>query len=100
MSERKYRLARQEAYKEAVRQKLWDKGMKEFYSRLWRRIISWLFPKTKKRYSDFVGRWYKRTLKIWAKSVYEYQHDPDVREFERARRKVNRKYMRGRVTAH
>ena len=94
LSGRKARLARAEAYKEAVRQKLWEQGAGYWYRKLWRKLLAKLFPKKKKQYTDHIGEWYKHTLKAWSKDVYAAIRDPDVQAFARARRKLNRRYAR------
>jgi hypothetical protein len=90
MSSKKHRLARQAAYHEALKQRVWNKGETEVFAKWWRRLLAWVFPKTRKRYADMIGRWYKRVLKSWAKRAYELDHDRDMKAFIAARRKLAR----------
>lgn len=92
MSGKKARLARAVAYKEAVRQKLLQRGEGYWYRKLWRRFMAWVFPQKRLQYADHIGAWYKHTLKDWSKAVYSAMNDPDIKAFERARRKINRRY--------
>lgn len=90
MSSKKHRLARQAAYHESLKQRVWNKGETEVFAKWWRRLLARVFPKTRKRYADMIGRWYKRVLKSWAKRAYELDHDRDMKAFIAARRKLAR----------
>lgn len=90
MSSKKHRLARQAAYHEALKQRVWNKGETEVFAKWWRRLLARVSPKTRKRYADMIGRWYKRVLKSWAKRAYELDHDRDMKAFIAARRKLAR----------
>lgn len=88
MSAKMHKKARAYAYTEASRRNLWAKGTASFYGKWWRKLMAWLFPKTRKRYTDAIGRWYKATLKAWSHAIAESFHDPDRDEFIRARRRI------------
>jgi hypothetical protein len=89
MSGRMARKARGIAHGEAVRRGLWGKGEKGLYT-WWRRLIAKLFPKFRKRYADAVGRWYKATLKTWARNIRHSFHDRDAMAFEKARARIRK----------
>ena len=91
--------ARRVEYQEAVRQNLWKKGEKSLYAKWWRPLLAAIFPKRRKAYSDAVGRWYRRVLKTWSRNVYEYEHDPERREFERIKHKLAKRREKKRIAA-
>jgi hypothetical protein len=66
------RRAREVAYNEAMRRGLWKKG--EASLSWWRKLFAKVFPRLRRKYAGWVGRWYKRTLKKWSKLAYEYVH--------------------------
>jgi len=93
MSARQSKRARAYAYKEAERQGLWKKGEGEVYQKWHRRLAAKLFPKIRKKYMNIIGRWYKATLKRWAKQAYASIHDRDAQAFASARKKIMRRRM-------
>jgi hypothetical protein len=38
----------------------------------WRRLLAFFFPALKRKYMSWVGKAYKKTLKMWLKEVYAY----------------------------
>lgn len=83
--------ARGIANTEAQRRGLWKQGEKGVYAKWWRRLLARFFPKLRKRYADAVGRWYKRTLKDFARQAYAYIHDRDAQRFQAMRDNMKRK---------
>ena len=80
MNSKQAKRARAEAYAEAKRQDLWNKGKASLFSKWWRRILN-LFPRFRKRYENAIGRWYKATIKRWSRESYAYIHDRDGRRY-------------------
>jgi hypothetical protein len=80
VSGKQSRRARALAHAEAERQGLWKKGEAGVFAKWWRRLLARFFPRLRRRYLDAVGRWYKRTLKVWQKIAYE--HRPGSRQGE------------------
>jgi len=93
------RAARRYAYREAVSRGLWKKGEQYVYSKFWRRLLAGIFPKTRKRYTDAIGRWYRRTLKAWSRQIYREAKDRDRMEFERLRRRMAKRREKKRIAA-
>ena len=95
MNAKQAKRARAAANHEANRRGLWKKGEADIYAKWWRRLLARFFPKLRKKYADWIGTWYKRTLKDWARQAYRSIHDQDWKAFqclqakrERARRRV------------
>lgn len=98
MSGRQSKVARSAANREAIRRGLWKQGEKDVYSKWWRKILAKVFPKIRKRYTDAIGRWYKRILKSFAKQAYAAIHDRDLQELRRVQKKIARDFrMRKRM---
>jgi hypothetical protein len=85
------REARAKAYEEAGRRKLWKKGEEGVYAKWWRKLLARIFPKLRKKYTDAIGRWYKATLKIWAKNIRASLHDRELAKILRVRNQLERK---------
>lgn len=96
MNQKQAKRARGIASHEANRRGLWKKGEQDAYAKWWRKLLARFFPKFRKRYAGWVGRWYKSTLKKWARMAYRSIHDPDVKAFEQAREKIKRAELRER----
>lgn len=90
MSARQDKRARSIAMREARRQKIWDKCKTAFLSKWWRKFLAKHFPKYAKKIDNAVGRWFKRQLKTWTKQVKRSVHDPDIKAFAAAKRKIAR----------
>ena len=99
MNGKQARIARRYAYREAVSRGLWKKGEASVYAKLWRRFIAWISPKARKRYTDAIGRWYRRTLKHWSHEIYAQAKDRDRIEFERLRRRLAKRREKKRIAA-
>jgi len=84
----------------AVKQEVWKQGEASVYAKWWRKILARIFPRLRKRYADWVGRWYKRVKKDFTRQAKAYMHDreaqkearQEARAFRVARAKVNRAY--------
>lgn len=92
MNSKQAKIARANANAEAKRIGMWGRGEKYIYSKLSRKILSWLSPKTKDRYIAIVGRWYKSNLKRMAKTSYAMIHDNDSIAFSKTRNKMLHNY--------
>ena len=97
MSARQIKRARAYAFKEAERQGLWKKGEADVYAKWYRRLAAKLFPKFRKKYMGWIGRWYKATLKRWSKEAYASIHDRDTQAFLRARAKIQKQRARAKA---
>jgi hypothetical protein len=90
MNGKQARRCRAIANAEAVRSGLWKKGDDSVKGKWYRRLLARLFPSIRRKYSDWVGRWYKRTLKLWAHRVYASAHDPEYAAFLRSKKRVDK----------
>jgi hypothetical protein len=94
MNGKQAKRARSAAHAEAERIGLWKKGEASVFAKWWRRLLARIFPKLRRRYIDAVGRWYKRTLKDFARQAYAYIHDRDAQAFRRMQLRAARKRAR------
>jgi len=94
MNAKQCKRARSVAFREAKRRGLWKKGEAQVYGKWWRRLLAKFFPKFRKKYGDWVGRWYKRVVKDWAKQVAASVHDKDWQALQKAREKMDRQRAR------
>ncbi len=85
------------AKQEAIHRGLWKQGEASVYAKWWRKLLARFFPKLRKRYADWVGRWYKRTLKAWSHNIAASIHDRELQAIMRAREKINREFARERI---
>jgi hypothetical protein len=91
--------SRAAAHAEAQRRGLWKQGEASVFAKWWLRLFSRISPKLRRRYIDAIGRWYKRTLKDFARQAYAFRPgthareiaEKEARRFERARRIARRK---------
>jgi hypothetical protein len=83
------------ANSEAIRSKLWEKGANSLP--LWRRFFARLFPRLRRKYADWIGKWYKRTLKTWSRAIYASMHDRDFLAMQAYRQKMQKKADRKRI---
>jgi hypothetical protein len=98
MNGKQAKRARAMANHEAVKRGLWNQGESSVYSKWWRKILAKLFPKYRNRYTGWVGRWYKATLKKWARIAYAQIHDNDVKSFLNVQRKLRARLSRERMS--
>jgi len=90
MSSRQAKRCRALANREAKRRGLWKQGEKSIYGKWWRRLLALFFPKARAKYLSWIGRWYKSTLKKWAKEAYRNMHDQEVQSYLKTREKMRK----------
>ena len=96
MNGKQAKRARSAANAEAQRRGLWKKGEADIYAKWWRKLFAAIFLPLRRKYSDIIGRWYKRTLKDWSRQVYAFAHNGGKEEaeyLERKRARINRKFQ-------
>jgi hypothetical protein len=86
--------ARALAMQEARKRNLWGIGQAEVFKKWWRPILAKIFPKLRKKYADWIGRFFKATVKRWAKQVRASVHDQALQSFLRAQARNKRKEER------
>jgi hypothetical protein len=99
MNGKQAKRARGYAHTKAERQGLWKKGEAGVYAKWWRKILVRLFPRLRNRYADWIGAWYKRMLKDWARQSYAWLHNGGREEAEylaRKRARVQRRFLAAR----
>jgi len=97
VSAKKHRDARAAVYHEAKRRNLWKRGEELLYAKWYRKLLAFISPATRKRYSDAIGAWYKRNLKAAGRRAYEQMHDADQKEFRRVQRTASKRYSEEQV---